>query len=110
MLSQSIITPLSPLRSLVHVLEGQPDVRTTTAIDSTLYHCLLTPREIQSNDFHLYKRRLTSDYLHYRPHFFSLTDYSGVFELLFDTDQIVGQYTHYGHTETSRRRLPRDWR
>ena len=110
MLSQSIITSFSSLRYLVRALERQPDVRTITAITSTLYHCLLTAREIQSNDFHLYKQRLTADYLYYRPHFFSLTDYSGIFELLFDADQIVGQYTHYGHTETSRRRLPRDWR
>ena len=94
----------------MHALEGQPDVRTTTATYATLYHCLLTTREIQSSDFHLYKQRLTADYLHYRPHFFPLADYSGVFELLFDADQIVGQYTHYGHTETSKRQLPRDWR
>ena len=110
MLSQSITTSLSSLRYLVHALEGQPDVRTTAITNATLYHCLLTTREIQSSDFHLYKRRLTTDYLDYRPHFFSLTDYSGIFELLFDTDQIVGRYTHYGHTETSRRRLPRDRR
>ena len=109
MLSQSIITSHSSIRYLVHASEGQPDVR-TTAINATLYHSLLTPREIQSPDFHLYKQRLTTEYLHYRPHFFSLTDYSGVFGLLFDADQIVGQYTHYGYTETSRRRLPRDWR
>jgi len=109
-LSQSIITSLSSLRYLVHALEGQPDVRTTVTINTTLYHCLLTTREIQSNDFHLYKQRLTADYLHYRPHFFSLADYSGVFELLFNADQIVGQYTHYGYTETSNRRLPRGWR
>jgi hypothetical protein len=41
------------------------------------------------------------DHREHRPHFFSSNDHAMIFELLFDADQIVGQYHIHGHTENN---------
>jgi hypothetical protein len=101
----------------VCALGRQPDVYTLLPLTinsysatSALYYRILTARQLKSATFDQYTRKLVHDHREHRPHFFSSTDHAAIFELLFDADQIVGQYRVYGHTATSHRRLPRDWR
>ena len=107
---------INPLSSpyLVLALGRQPEARTTTIASpyrtTSLYHNVLSARELQSLDFRYYIRQLYAIYWAYRPRFFSLTDYTQVYKLLFDADQLIGQYRYGEDPYTEQRQLPRDWR
>jgi hypothetical protein len=101
----------------VCALGRQPDVHTLLPLTinsytgtAALYHRIISARTYKSTTFDQYTRKLYYDHREHRPHFFSTTDHTSIFILLFDADQIVGRYREDGHTPTTHRQLPRDWR
>jgi hypothetical protein len=76
---------------------------------TALWQHLNALRYYQSNTYHHYRAILLRIHQHYTARVLSAEDYLGLIELLYDTDQIVGNYPINGHASASHRQLPRDW-
>jgi hypothetical protein len=66
---------------------------------SSLYYHIIGRPSLRSRTFNKYINIILQEYYQHRPNFFTQRDFIGVYKLLFDVDQLIGQYRLYGQSQ-----------